>query len=97
MIKFGTGGWRAVIADEFTKENIRLLMAGLPQEKLIHWEDPHQAAAALEVEAPDTVFVLYDLYSVDLAKEVKGKLLQRMALLPPKEPQPGKEAAGHEN
>ena len=29
MIKFGTGGWRAVIADEFTKENIRLLIAGL--------------------------------------------------------------------
>ena len=29
MIKFGTGGWRAVIADEFTRENIRLLMAGL--------------------------------------------------------------------
>ena len=29
MIHFGTGGWRAVIADEFTKENIRLLMAGL--------------------------------------------------------------------
>ena len=29
MIKFGTGGWRAVIADEFTKENIRLLTAGL--------------------------------------------------------------------
>ena len=29
MIKFGTGGWRAVIADEFTRENIRLLTAGL--------------------------------------------------------------------
>ena len=29
MIKFGTGGWRAIIADEFTKENIRLLTAGL--------------------------------------------------------------------
>ena len=29
MIKFGTGGWRAVIADEFTKENIRLVTAGL--------------------------------------------------------------------
>ncbi len=25
MIKFGTGGWRAVIADEFTKENIQIL------------------------------------------------------------------------
>ena len=29
MIRFGTGGWRAVIADEFTRENIRLLTAGL--------------------------------------------------------------------
>ncbi len=29
MIKFGTGGWRAVIADEFTKTNLRLLTAGL--------------------------------------------------------------------
>ena len=29
MIKFGTGGWRAVIADEFTKENIRFVAAGL--------------------------------------------------------------------
>lgn len=29
MVKFGTGGWRAIIADEFTKENIRLVTAGL--------------------------------------------------------------------
>ena len=29
MIRFGTGGWRAIIADDFTKENIRLLTAGL--------------------------------------------------------------------
>ena len=29
MIRFGTGGWRAIIADEFTKENIRLVAAGL--------------------------------------------------------------------
>ena len=29
MIKFGTGGWRAIIADECTKANIRLLTAGL--------------------------------------------------------------------
>lgn len=29
MVKFGTGGWRAVIADEFTKANIRLVVAGL--------------------------------------------------------------------
>ncbi len=29
MIRFGTGGWRAIIADEFTKENMRLVAAGL--------------------------------------------------------------------
>lgn len=29
MIKFGTGGWRAVIGDEFTKENVQLLAAAL--------------------------------------------------------------------
>ena len=29
MIHFGTGGWRAIIADEFTKANVRLLVAGL--------------------------------------------------------------------
>ncbi len=29
MIHFGTGGWRAVIADGFTKANLRLLTAGL--------------------------------------------------------------------
>ena len=25
MIKFGTGGWRAIIGEEFTKENIQKL------------------------------------------------------------------------
>ena len=29
MVKFGTGGWRAVIGDEFTRANIRLATAGL--------------------------------------------------------------------
>ncbi|MDL2301682.1 phosphoglucomutase/phosphomannomutase family protein [Lachnospiraceae bacterium OttesenSCG-928-D06] len=29
MIKFGTGGWRAIIGDEFTRANINLLSKGL--------------------------------------------------------------------
>jgi len=29
MIAFGTGGWRAIIGDEFTRENVRLLAQGL--------------------------------------------------------------------
>ena len=29
MIKFGTGGWRAVIGEDFTQENVRLVAAGI--------------------------------------------------------------------
>lgn len=29
MIKFGTGGWRAIIGDEFTKQNIQILAKGM--------------------------------------------------------------------
>ncbi len=35
QIKFGTGGWRAIIADEFTKENIRRVVAGICQLMLL--------------------------------------------------------------
>ena len=45
MIKFGTGGWRAIIADEFTKENIRLVTAGLCQ--LVEAEGPSGATVRL--------------------------------------------------
>lgn len=40
MIKFGTGGWRAVIGDEFTKENIQILSRAIcdkmREEKVAH-------------------------------------------------------------
>lgn len=39
MVKFGTGGWRAVIADEFTKANIRLVVAGLCKLMLLEGYD----------------------------------------------------------
>lgn len=45
MIKFGTGGWRAVIADAFTKENIRLVAAGLCA--LMEKEDHHGSTICL--------------------------------------------------
>ena len=32
MIKFGTGGWRAVIGEEFTKANIQILAKGLARK-----------------------------------------------------------------
>ncbi len=32
VIKFGTGGWRAIIADDFTKKNIQLVSAAIAQK-----------------------------------------------------------------
>ncbi len=29
MIRFGTGGWRAIIGEDFICENIRLVAAGM--------------------------------------------------------------------
>ncbi len=37
MIKFGTGGWRAIIADGFTKENLQIVCTALAQ--MIHDEN----------------------------------------------------------
>ena len=31
MIKFGTGGWRAIIGDDFTKENISLVAQAISE------------------------------------------------------------------
>ncbi|MBO5620391.1 MAG: phosphoglucomutase/phosphomannomutase family protein [Butyrivibrio sp.] len=32
MIKFGTGGWRAIIGDEFTKENVQILSKAMAEK-----------------------------------------------------------------
>ena len=32
MIQFGTGGWRAVIGDEFTKKNIQILAKAMVEK-----------------------------------------------------------------
>ncbi|HHV32816.1 phosphoglucomutase/phosphomannomutase family protein [Caproiciproducens sp. LBM24188] len=34
MIKFGTGGWRAIIGDDFTKANVQLLTAAIAKKML---------------------------------------------------------------
>lgn len=36
MIKFGTGGWRAIIGEDFTKENVCLLAQGIANLMKIH-------------------------------------------------------------
>ena len=70
---------------------VRLLLAGIPPERISHLEDPLRAAALVDFSQADTVFMLYDLYAVGLSKQVKEQLEQRMAAAP----QPGKEETPH--
>lgn len=76
---------------------VRLLMAGIPEEKLVHKEDPLEAASAMELNSADGIFVLYDLYSVNLSQQVKAQLHQRLTQTPVKESAAEKEGEIHEN
>ena len=52
---------------------LRLLMAGIPPEKISHTAENHQAAELLSQEGIDAVFILYDVYTIGLANQVKDQ------------------------
>ena len=52
---------------------LRLLMAGVQPERAEHLRDTAQAADLLAPEA-DAVFILYDVYTIDLANKVKSSV-----------------------
>ena len=41
MVQFGTGGWRAIIGDEYTKANLRLLAAALAEKMVAEHATEH--------------------------------------------------------
>lgn len=76
-------------------EYVRLLLAGVPKEKLLHVEDNEKAASLLNPEAADAVFILYDVYTIGLANRVKEQVKDRLRGIPPlKEADSSKNTAG---
>lgn len=53
---------------------VRTLLAGVPAERIVHMREESAAPAAVTPEA-DTVFILYDVYTIRLANEIRRKLL----------------------
>lgn len=53
---------------------VRLLMAGVPKERIVHIEDENKAAELIKPELFDSVFILYDVYTIKLADETKAKV-----------------------
>lgn len=74
---------------------LRLLLAGIPREKITHLEDNEKAASLLDPARADAVFILYDVYTIGLANRVKEQVKELLAAAPGTAE--GKEENGHED
>lgn len=57
---------------------LRLLMAGVPAEKIAHQRDNETAAQLLQGGDVDSVFILYDVYTIGLAERTKEKVKEKL-------------------
>lgn len=53
---------------------VRLLMAGIPKEKIVYKKDLIEATSELKLEGIEKVFILHDLYSIEETKQIKNKV-----------------------
>ena len=53
-------------------------MAGAKEERLAHLPETEEAAGALRLGEADAVFILYDVYTIDLANRVKEQVKELM-------------------
>ena len=53
---------------------VRLQMAGIPKEKIVHMRDEVEAASNMKTEDIDAVYILYDVYTIHLKDAVKKEV-----------------------
>ena len=52
------------------------LLAGVPAGKVVYMRGESDTPAAVSKEA-DTVFILYDVYTIRLANDIRDKMIER--------------------
>ncbi len=57
---------------------VRLQMADIPKEKIVYQRDEMSLVEKLNIEGIDTVFILHDLYSIDLKNQIKKKVEEKI-------------------
>lgn len=57
---------------------VRLLMAGIPEEKIKRCDKEVDTPALVDWTQVDTVFVLHDIYTYDFAQTIKAKFKEQM-------------------
>ena len=53
-------------------------MADIPKEKIIYQRDEMSLVEKLNLEGIDKVFILHDLYSIDLKNQIKKKVEEKV-------------------
>ncbi|PWM47071.1 MAG: hypothetical protein DBX47_01440 [Clostridiales bacterium] len=59
-------------------QHLRLLMAGVPENKIVITAKESDTPEFVSFEDIDKIFVLYDIYTVDLAQNIKDRLKERL-------------------
>lgn len=57
---------------------VRLQMADIPKEKIVYQRDEISLVDKLNLEGIDKVFILHDLYSIDLKNQIKKKVEEKI-------------------
>ncbi|WP_418747776.1 MurT ligase domain-containing protein [Frisingicoccus sp.] len=58
--------------------HLRLLMAGIPEEKIVCCEKEVDAADYVDISLSDKIYLLYDVYTVEYAEKVYQNLKKRL-------------------
>ena len=56
--------------------HLRLLMAGVPEEKIVHCEDNMQVLEKADMKSCDTFVVFYDVYTIGLSNDAEKRLME---------------------
>lgn len=57
---------------------VRMQMADIPKEKIVYGRDEISLVDRLNLEGIDKVFILHDLYSIDLKNQIKKKIEEKI-------------------
>ena len=58
--------------------HLRLLMAGVPEEKIICCDKDTEAADHVSIENKDAFYIVHDIYTTDYAYEIRDKIAERI-------------------
>lgn len=67
-----------VVGDRGRDYKLRLLMAGIPEEKIVFCQDPYDSVDAIALPEDVNVYVLYGADAVDLGQSIAGKVRERI-------------------